>query len=83
MARKALTELMSARRGVESLISRFVPVASRQCFLRDDDRFDILRADARREVVVRKPVDLGGPNQWPKELWRMARWAWRLRSPEQ
>ena len=41
MARKALTELMSARRGVESLISRFVPVASRQCVLLDEDRVDI------------------------------------------
>ena len=56
MARKALTELMSARQWVESRIRRFVPVASRQCLLLNGNRFDILRADARLdEGMVHHP----------------------------
>jgi hypothetical protein len=42
MARKALTELMSARRWVETRIPPFVLVASGQCLLLVGYRFDIL-----------------------------------------
>jgi hypothetical protein len=55
MARKALTELMSARRWVETRIPPFVLVASRQRLLLDGYRFDILADTRLDEGMVNHP----------------------------